>query len=282
MPASSRSNSSGRGVPISMLISVAVEPIISGTSAETSGADGQLGPAGRFLPSATGRHTARSFACEAFTVAAISVSIGSSSSLRASVGCRSSAASSVCACLVAASARHRLQMRVAGVGAALDDRAMEQAFACRHRHHGRDLAAAAGLAEDRHVGRIAAEFGDVVAHPFERRDQIEHAGIGAVGELRQQLPEIEKAERVQPVVDRDQHHVAAAAPAACRRTRCASRRARRSRRRGTRPSPAACRRRASRASRRSGRGSPPPSVVGSVHDANRPRIGAGGCGAMLG
>ena len=37
------------------------------------------------------------------------------------------------------------------------------------------LAAAAALAEDGDIGRVAAESGDVVAHPFQHQHQIEHA-----------------------------------------------------------------------------------------------------------
>ena len=55
---------------------------------------------------------------------------------------------------------------------------------------------------------IAAEFGDIVFHPVERRDDVEHADIAAVGIfLAAQLRQIEKTERVQPVIDRHQHHI---------------------------------------------------------------------------
>ena len=47
----------------------------------------------------------------------------------------------------------------------------------RHRHHGRGLTAAAGLAEDRDAIRVAAEVLDVVLHPLQRRDQILHADV---------------------------------------------------------------------------------------------------------
>src|SRR4029077_15207790 len=83
-PASSRSNSVGLNVPISMLISVAVVPTISGTLDEIAGAFGQLGPEGSTLPSATGRHTAGFSAWPALAIASISAVIGMSISLRAS------------------------------------------------------------------------------------------------------------------------------------------------------------------------------------------------------
>ena len=41
---------------------------------------------------------------------------------------------------------------------------------------------------------IAAERGDVVAHPVQREDQVELAGIAAVGEARIEPREIEIAE----------------------------------------------------------------------------------------
>jgi hypothetical protein len=64
--------------------------------------------------------------------------------------------------------------------------AMEQACRGGCAHQCRDLGAAARLAEHRHSRRIAAERGNVVAHPFEREDQVELAGIAAVGEARVQ------------------------------------------------------------------------------------------------
>ena len=54
----------------------------------------------------------------------------------------------------------------------------------RHRHQRGDLRAAAGLAEHHDVARVAAELGDVVAHPAQRQHQVEHAGVAGVREIR--------------------------------------------------------------------------------------------------
>src|SRR5438105_681292 len=61
--------------------------------------------------------------------------------------------------------------------AALEDRAMEQSLGLRHGQQRRNLPAAARLAKYRHVVRIAAEVRDVIAHPFERGDDIQLADI---------------------------------------------------------------------------------------------------------
>ena len=52
---------------------------------------------------------------------------------------------------------------------------------------------------------------DVVAHPFQRRDEIEHADVARLSAKRSppMAAEIEVAEDVEPVVDRDHHDVAA-------------------------------------------------------------------------
>ena len=89
-------------------------------------------------------------------------------------------------------------------GAALGDRAMEQPARRRHRHHRRGLTAAAGLAEDRHAIRIAAEALDVVAHPLERRDQVLHADVGCARPfLAAQAGKMQEAKEVEAVIDGD-------------------------------------------------------------------------------
>ena len=96
--------------------------------------------------------------------------------------------------------------------AALDDGAMEQPLRRRHRQQRRDLPAAAGLTEDRHRARIAAELRDVVAHPVERCDDVEHADVAGRRELRAAgFAERREAEHVQAVIDRHDDDVAARA-----------------------------------------------------------------------
>ena len=93
--------------------------------------------------------------------------------------------------------------------AALHDGAMEQPARRRHRQQRADLAAAAELAEDRDVARIAAEAVDVVAHPFQCGDHVQRAGIAGRGEIRAaDRRQVEEAEDVQPLVHGDDDHVA--------------------------------------------------------------------------
>jgi hypothetical protein len=93
---------------------------------------------------------------------------------------------------------------------ALHDRLVKQAARRRHRHQDADFGAAAGLAEDRDVGGIAAEARDIVADPFESEDDIEHAGVARAGELfaAAEVVEMEKAEDVQAMIDGDNDNVA--------------------------------------------------------------------------
>ena len=61
---------------------------------------------------------------------------------------------------------------------ALGDRPVEQAARSGYRHQRRHRDAARRLAEDRHVAGVAAERGDVVAHPLQRRDLVAEAEVG--------------------------------------------------------------------------------------------------------
>ena len=83
-----------------------------------------------------------------------------------------------------------------------DDRAVEQAARRWHRQQRAHLAAAAGLAKDRHTARIAAEPFDVVAHPLQSRQHIERAGIARVGELgTTDLGQMQMPEDIEPLID---------------------------------------------------------------------------------
>ena len=64
---------------------------------------------------------------------------------------------------------------------ALNNGLVEQALSRRHGHQRADLRSAAGLAEEGDIAGIAAERLGVVAHPFQRRDEVEQAGVGASG-----------------------------------------------------------------------------------------------------
>ena len=106
--------------------------------------------------------------------------------------------------------RRALAFGEAHAGAALDDGLVEQPLGARHGQQRAHLPAAAGLAEDRDIARIAAEAAGMLAHPFQRRDQVEHTGIAGLGEaLAARLRQIEMAEDVQAMVDRHDHDIVA-------------------------------------------------------------------------
>ena len=87
---------------------------------------------------------------------------------------------------------------------------MEQPARFRHREQHADFAAAARLAENRDIAGIAAEPLDIVAHPFERGDEIEGAGVAGMRiALAADRREIEMPEYVEAVIDRDDNDIAA-------------------------------------------------------------------------
>jgi hypothetical protein len=85
---------------------------------------------------------------------------------------------------------------------------VEETIGCGHRHQRRDLGAAARLAEDHHAVRVPAEGPDMLADPFERADQVELPRIAAVAETLTERCQPAIAEQVEPVIDRDDHHIA--------------------------------------------------------------------------
>ena len=94
---------------------------------------------------------------------------------------------------------------------ALGDRPVEQAAGGGYRHQRRHRDAARRLAEDRHVAGVAAERGDVVAHPLQRRDLVAEAEVGVERPLgRGVAGDVGEPERAEPVVERDVDDVAGA------------------------------------------------------------------------
>src|SRR5436305_3619492 len=71
---------------------------------------------------------------------------------------------------------------------ALGDGAAEQPVGSRHGEQRADAHRSCRLAEDGDIARIAAEGGNVVAHPYEGGDLIEEANIGyAVAEKQEAI-----------------------------------------------------------------------------------------------
>lgn len=79
---------------------------------------------------------------------------------------------------------------------------MEQAACGRRDHQQADGVRPRGLAEDRHATGIAAEGGDVVAHPSQRRDLILEPQVARGPILGVEFRMGEEAEDAEPVVDR--------------------------------------------------------------------------------
>ena len=93
------------------------------------------------------------------------------------------------------------------VHAAHNDALLEQAVGRRGLHERGDLPAAAGLAENGDVLRVAAELGNVVMHPLEGSHQVRVSGIAGVPVLLPIGGEVQVAQNVQAVVHGDHHHV---------------------------------------------------------------------------
>ena len=112
-------------------------------------------------------------------------------------------------------ARRALALGEAHAGAALDDRLVEQPLGARHPKQRADLSAAARLAEDGDIARIAAQAAGMLVHPLQRRHEIENARVSRRGEaLVAGAREIEVAEDIEPVVDRDDDDIIAPREAA--------------------------------------------------------------------
>ena len=87
---------------------------------------------------------------------------------------------------------------------------MEQTTSARCGHQVEHCLTASRLAEDGDVVGIAAEHGNVVAHPLERCNLVEEAVVArhAIGRLCCQFWMGEETEHAEPVVDRDEHRAA--------------------------------------------------------------------------
>lgn len=128
-------------------------------------------------------------------------------------------------------------------GPAFHEGAVEESLCRRHRHQDGDFAATARLAEDRDQVGIASKLRHVIAHPFERLDDIEHADAAGEREIRASLlADISKAEHVQTVVQADDYDFAAMSKIGALGNGARGRNRWRGRRHGATPSRAASRR----------------------------------------
>jgi len=98
--------------------------------------------------------------------------------------------------------RGSIRRNLPQAGSALNDGAMEQSLCGGHRQQRGHLPSTTGLPEDHHGVRIAAELGDVVAHPAQRRDDVHHADVARRGELLTAgFLERREAEDIEAVID---------------------------------------------------------------------------------
>ena len=89
--------------------------------------------------------------------------------------------------------------------------AMDEARGRRHAEQRGDLGAAAGLPVDHDAIGVAAEVGDILAHPLERVDQVRHANVdGVLVGRAADLGGVEEAQDVEAVIDGDLHDVVVA------------------------------------------------------------------------
>ena len=84
---------------------------------------------------------------------------------------------------------------------------MEQSVGFGHGHQRCDFRPTTRLSEDHYAPGIAAERGNVIAHPFERADKIELPRIAAVPEALAQRLQPAVAEQVEPMIDRHHHRI---------------------------------------------------------------------------
>ena len=187
-------------------------PISSGTGCAAPDAAASTGCTGRNSPSTTGaKHSTPGVASFAHSSSRVPAATSSSAdaSSRASNG------------VLLLRAEQPDQLRgppgraLAGVRRggrrALGDRPVEQAAGSGYRHQRRHRDAARRLAEDRHVAGVAAERGDVVAHPLQRRDLVAEAEVRVERPLGGGIAgDVGEAERAEPVVERDVDDVAGA------------------------------------------------------------------------
>ena len=98
---------------------------------------------------------------------------------------------------------------VVGVGRrpALCDGTPEQPGGRGRAEQRADAHAAGRLAEDGDVRRVAAEAGDVVAHPPQRLDLVADPVAARTGEGGLQVAQVQEAEGAEPVVERHHHDV---------------------------------------------------------------------------
>ena len=94
-------------------------------------------------------------------------------------------------------------------GTALHNALIEQSLSRGHRHQRQDLRTTAGLPEQRHVVRIAAERFDIVPNPLQRIHDVQQTHIARSCVFLTVCGQIQMAEHIETMVHRNHHHVLA-------------------------------------------------------------------------
>ena len=92
-------------------------------------------------------------------------------------------------------------------GAALYDGPMEESFRGGHRHQGGSLAATAALPADRDAPWVSSKGLDIVPYPLQGLHQILLTEVDGFGILSAQGGQVQIAQDVEAVIDRDHHDV---------------------------------------------------------------------------
>ncbi len=93
--------------------------------------------------------------------------------------------------------------------AAFDNRAVEKPFGRGHCQQRLYLAPAAGLAKDGHRVWITSKLRDIRTHPFQRLNDVQHAGVARVRKVPAEFAQIRKAQNIETMIDGYDDHVAA-------------------------------------------------------------------------
>ena len=84
---------------------------------------------------------------------------------------------------------------------------MEKPFRCGHRHQGGSLAATAALSADRDAARVSSKGLDMVPYPLQGLHQVLLAQVDGLGILPAQGGQVQIAQDVEAMIDRDHHDV---------------------------------------------------------------------------
>ena len=188
--------------------SVRLKPMRTGTSAETSGATGSKGFCGKRDSVNDRRETRDHPRYEAAKFAADGTLCGHDAIERQGLNVRDTVrldaelSENHVADFCRVVERIHLQAR-----AAFDDGSIKKAFRWRHSEKRGHFLTAARFSEDEDFAGIATEIGNIVTHPSQRGDDIEHADVAGGFERIAGVAEVGIAEQAEAVINCDDHDI---------------------------------------------------------------------------